>query len=207
MTRFSIAVVLAVVIGCSSPGATHNDTIAWPDTMDTEWVVTSIGGSPIVSGTRVTLRTSPGGIGGHSGCNWYGLRPDSGRSLVEMTARGCRSDIQDQERRFTSLLPRAVRAVRRGDTLRLIDSVPSELITLVLRRPTGSAVSALGGSDWRLAAATSRFIDTDSVVIRFARDSVNGFGGCRQFEGTYGTRRPPPRDLPVHAPARLRLRA
>lgn len=188
MRRFAIAALLAGVNGCAGTTTARNDTIAWPDTADVEWVATSIGGSPIVPGTRVTMRTSPGGIGGYSGCNWYGLRRDTGRTLVEMTARGCRSDIQDQEHRLTVLLPQAVRAVRRADTLRLIDSMPSELITFVKREPTGANASALIGTSWRLRSSTSRFIDTDSVLLRFSRDSISGFGGCRHFEGTYTAR-------------------
>jgi heat shock protein HslJ len=185
MKASMIVAALAVGAACAPATPVRNDTIAWPDTTDTEWVAASIGGSPLVPGTRVTMRTSPRGIGGYSGCNWYGLRNDSGRTLVEMTARGCRSDIQDQERRLTVLLPQAVRGVRRGDTLVLLDRVPSELITFVRRHPTPSEPSQLVGTAWRLAWSTSRFVDIDSVWVRFGTESVSGFGGCRAFDGTY----------------------
>lgn len=180
-----LVAALALGTACAPAAPVHNDTLAWPDTMDTEWVAASIGGSPMVPQTRVTMRTSPRGIGGYSGCNWYGLRNDSGRTLVEMTARGCRSDIQDQERRLVVLLPQAVRAVRRGDTLVLLDRVPSQLITFVRRHPAPVDPSQLIATTWRLTTSTSRFVDSDSVWVRFGTDSVSGFGGCREFDGTY----------------------
>lgn len=131
------------------------------------------------------MRTAPGGIGGYSGCNWYGVRRDSGRALVEMTARGCRSDIQDQERRFTLLLPQAVRAARRGDTLVLLDSVPSELITFVRRQPASATASFAVSTTWRLLRSTMPGMSTDSVVLRFTANSASGFGGCRGLTGSY----------------------
>jgi heat shock protein HslJ len=183
-----LVTALAVGAACAPAAPARNDTIAWPDTTDTEWVAATIGGSPLVPGTRVTMRTSPQGVGGYSGCNWYGLRNDSERTLVEMTARGCRSDIQDQERRLAVLLPQAVRAVRRNDTLVLLDRVPSQLIAFVRRHPSPSDPSQLVGTGWRLASSTSRFVGIDSVWVRFGTDSVSGFGGCREFDGTYSAR-------------------
>jgi heat shock protein HslJ len=182
--------LLTVALGgaCGGAGPGRNDTIPWPDTSEAEWVAVSVGGSPMVPGTRVTMATSPGGIGGYTGCNWYGLRPDSQRTLVEMTARGCRSDIQDQERRLTMLLPRAAAGVRRGDTLVLLDSIASPLMVFVRRQPTGADASRLVGTSWRLATSTSPHISIDSVLLRFSTDSMAGFGGCREFEGTYAAR-------------------
>jgi len=175
-------------IGCRPAPSARNDTISWPDTSDAEWVATRIGGSPLVPGTRVTMRTAPNGIGGYSGCNWYGLKPDSARMQVEMTARGCRSDIQDQERRFALLLPQTVFAVRRGDTLVLLDRVPSELIAFVQRQRTASNPAQLLGASWRLSSTTMKTVSPDSVILRFTADSASGFGGCRAFDGTYTVR-------------------
>jgi heat shock protein HslJ len=187
--RLAIATALALAGACASPAPRANDTLPWPDSTQAEWVAVSIGDSPVVPGTRVTVRTSKGDVGGYSGCNWYGVRRDSARgpALVEMTARGCRSDIQDQERRFTMLLPQAVAAVRRGDTLVLLDSMPSELITLVRRHPTPSAPTFSVATTWRLITSTMPGMSTDSVLLTFTADSVSGYGGCRDLAGTYIT--------------------
>ena len=185
-----LAAGLVLLCACGPASVRRTDTIPWPDTSDAEWVALTIGGSPIVSGTRVTMRTSAGGIGGYTGCNWYGLRPDTAQALVEMTARGCRSEIQDQEYRFTLLLPQATSALRRGDTLTLLDSVPSELITFVRRHRSGSNADALVGTSWRMASATWRGIGPAAVLLRFVTDTVvSGFGGCRDFDGSYTAQR------------------
>lgn len=175
-------------LGCASAASARNDTIPWPDTTEAEWVATTIGGSPLAPRTRVTMQTAPSGIAGYAGCNWYGLRPDSARVLVEMTARGCRSDIQDQEQRFALLLPQAVSAVRRGDTLVLLDSVPSELITFVRRHRATSNPAQLPGTTWRLSSTTLEAVAPDLMILRFATDSASGFAGCRDFDATYRAR-------------------
>ena len=177
--------LLVMAVACRSPDLASTDTTAWPDTATAEWIALAIGGRPVLPGTRVTVQTSAGNVGGYSGCNWYGLRRDSGRTLTEMTARGCRDDVQDQERRLTMLLPGAVRAVRRADTLTLLDSSASPVITLVRRQPTGATPAQLRGVSWRLVASTVRQINTDSVLVRFSADSVHGFAGCRNLSGTY----------------------
>ena len=182
-------VLVPVTIGvfaltaCRAPAPRAADTVAWPDSARAEWIAVSIGGSPLAPDTRVTMQTASGNLGGYTGCNWYGVRRDSGRTLVEMTGRGCRSDIQDQERRFTLLLTQAIAAARRGDTLVLLDSVPSELITFVRRQPTSSTLPV--GHVWRLVSSTWPGMSADSVLLRFTADSVYGYGGCRELTGTY----------------------
>lgn len=179
--------VALLVSACATSQPPAADTTAWPDTATAEWVALTIGGAPLVPGTRVTVQTSSGGVGGYTGCNWYGLRRDSTRFLVEMSARGCRADIQEQELRLTTLLTRAVRAIRGGDTATLLDSTGAALMTLARRHRTGATREHLVAASWRLATSTVAEITHDSVVVRFTADSVTGFGGCRQLFATYLT--------------------
>jgi heat shock protein HslJ len=141
----------------------------------------------MLSGTRATVQTSPTGVGGYSGCNWYGLRRDSASALVEMTARGCRDDIQDQDQRLTNALTRASSAVHQGDTLTLLDGGGSALVLLLRRKPTPATGAELPGTSWRLTSTTMAEIGADSVTLRFTADSVAGFAGCRGLSGTYVT--------------------
>ena len=160
---------------------------AWPDTAAAEWVVLSILGAPVIPGSRVTVQTAPTGIGGYSGCNWYGMRRDTSARGVEMTARACMrpTGVMEQEQRLVSALPRGVAAVRSGDTLTVRDSAGASILTLLLRRPTGSNVSQLAGTGWRLERSTIAVLDT-TMTLQFGKDSVSGHGGCRDFMGTYG---------------------
>jgi heat shock protein HslJ len=159
---------------------------AWPDTATAEWVALAIFDAPVIAETRVTVQTSPTGIGGYSGCNWYGMRRDSSRG-VEMTARACTrpAGVMEQEQRLVSALTKGATAVRSGDTLTVRDTAGASILTLLLRRPTGSNVSQLPGTAWRLQHATIATLDT-TMTLRFGQDSVSGHGGCRDFVGTYG---------------------
>src|SRR5690349_2079474 len=103
----------------------------WPDSVSGEWVVASLGDSPVVAGTRLTMVKTASDVGGYGGCNWFGIVRDSTRTLIQSTAIGCPSPISDQESRFTKQLTRAAFSIRRGDTLQLLDSARNELMTLV----------------------------------------------------------------------------
>jgi heat shock protein HslJ len=181
-----VATSVVLVAACTKERAPAA-AVAWPDTVAAEWVALSIFGAPVLLGSRVTVQTSPTGIGGYSGCNWYGMRRDTAARGVEMTARACMrpAGVMEQEQRLVSALTKGATAVRSGDTLNVRDSAGGSVLTLLRRRPTGSDVSQLGGTAWRLERSTIASLDT-TMTIRFARDSVSGHGGCRDFVGTYG---------------------
>jgi len=43
-----------------------------PDLVETEWVLTSINGGPLLEGTNITLAFYPSELSGFAGCNGYG---------------------------------------------------------------------------------------------------------------------------------------
>jgi heat shock protein HslJ len=176
-------VVIASAAGCAQPE--RDLAIPWPDTAHAEWVVHTLRESPLIRGTRITVETTPTGVGGYSGCNWYGMRRDSAGG-VEMTARACLepAGVMDQEQRFTSALGAAASAARAGDTLKVRDSAGSALLTLIRRNPTGADVSMLHDTAWSLRFSTRPGLDT-TATIAFLADSVRGFGGCRDYLGTW----------------------
>jgi heat shock protein HslJ len=174
-----------MAVGCAER---PSDMRPWPDTTSAEWILLRIGGDTVVSGTRATLATSPGGEGGYSGCNWYGVRRDSARAGVEMTARECAPPIAEQERRFTRMLTAATRARYFGDTLALYDSASAELGRFIRRHPTGMTGAELAGTRWSLNSGSNLTLYWPGVTLAFQRDSVSGFGGCRNYRGTYTAR-------------------
>ena len=176
--------VAACVGGGSDPP--RESVVAWPEATEEEWTVLALFGQPIISGSRLTVQTSPTGIGGYSGCNWYGMRRDSLRRGVEMTARACTrpAGLMEQEQRFVSALMKGAVALRRGDTLIVRDSGGAAILTLLRRQPTGADVSQLPGTSWVLRRSTNRVLDT-TATMRFTPDSVSGFGGCRGYVGTW----------------------
>ena len=183
----------ATVIACDAAEQrtqSRDSAIAWPDTSSAEWIATSIAGRPVIPGTRVTLETSPGGVGGYTGCNWYGARREGIHRGLEMTARGCTrpAGIDEQERRFANALQRATTAAIRRDTLELRDSSGVEVLAFIRRRASPVGPAQLVGTSWRLRSSTMPALDTAQVTLRFSSDSVSGFGGCRDYTGTYSAR-------------------
>jgi heat shock protein HslJ len=177
-----IAVVCAVA-GCDAPS---ESTEAWPEVAEAEWTVLALFEQPIIRGSRLTVQTSATGIGGYSGCNWYGMRRDSLRRGVEMTARACTrpAGLMEQEQRFVSALTKGAVAVRKGDTLIVRDSGGAAILTLLRRTPTGADASQLPGTSWVLRRSTNRTLDT-TATMRFTSDSVSGFAGCRNYVGSW----------------------
>jgi heat shock protein HslJ len=161
-------------------------TTSWPDTTAAEWTVLTIHEQPVIAGSRLTVQTSPTGIGGYTGCNWYGMRSDSSRRGMEMTARACTrpAGLMEQERTFTSMLAKGAVAVRRSDTLIVRDSGGAAILTLLRRQPTGADAKQLPGTAWTLQRSTNPRI-ASNVTLRFTADSVSGFAGCRDFTGTW----------------------
>ena len=157
----------------------------WPDSVSGEWVVASLGDSPVVAGTRLTMVKTASDVGGYGGCNWFGIVRDSTRTLIQSTAIGCPSPISDQESRFTKQLTRAAFSITRGDTLQLLDSARNELMTLVKRQPTRASATQLVGITWLLADASSLTLNWPGVTLSFGPDGISGFGGCRKLSGAY----------------------
>jgi len=187
---YAAAATVMACGGADQRPRSRDSAIAWPDTASAEWIAYSIAGRPVIPGTRVTLETSPGGVGGYTGCNWYGARRGDIHRGLEMTARACTrpTGIDEQERRFANALQRATTAAIRHDSLVLRDSSGVEVLAFVLRRPSPVNPAQLVGTSWRLRASTMPGLDTTRATLRFSSDSVSGFGGCRNLTGTYAAR-------------------
>lgn len=190
MLSFAAAATLISCEGAEQRAQSRDSAVAWPDTASAEWIAYSIAGRPVIPGTRVTLETSPGGVGGYTGCNWYGARRGEIHRGLEMTARGCTrpAGIDEQERRFANALQRATTAAIRRDTLRLRESSGADALAFILRQPSPVDPAQLVGTLWRLRSSTMPGLDTTRVTLRFSSDSVSGFGGCRSYTGTYVAR-------------------
>lgn len=82
---------------------------------DGEWRAVDINGVPVVEGSAVTLRLDGSKVSGNSGCNSYSgtfQRLSDQRlrfSPISQTRLACTSEaLNEQERRFTTILPQVV---------------------------------------------------------------------------------------------------
>jgi heat shock protein HslJ len=92
----------------------------------TEWVLTTLDGSPPVGGTSFTLVFADGGISGKAGCNLYfGDYDQSGNTLsipmIGMTEMYCMDPegVMDQESTYLAILSRLGTFSVDGSQLRL----------------------------------------------------------------------------------------
>jgi len=103
---------------------------------DTEWVVTSIGGKPMVPQSKVTLQIlADNGAGGRGGCNSYFAETrfeDSPLSFgpVAGTLMACSQELMDQEGRYFDALAATADFTRNGNSLHLLDKGGKVLVEL-----------------------------------------------------------------------------
>ncbi|ODT82958.1 MAG: hypothetical protein ABS76_05385 [Pelagibacterium sp. SCN 64-44] len=103
---------------------------------DTQWVVTAIGGTPVLAQSKVTLQImADNGAGGRGGCNSYFAETrfeDSPLSFgpVAGTMMACSEALMEQEGRYYDALARTANFARTGKSLHLLDSAGTVLVEL-----------------------------------------------------------------------------
>jgi heat shock protein HslJ len=162
----------------------------------TEWVLSSIGGRPPVVGSRITLDFSDESLGGYSGCNWYGSKYEDTDSSFRIeramaTARGCLlpAGVSEQEMAYFNALTAVGSYEASDDRLLMRDASNRVILEFTRRVPLPMDPAALVGTHWRLEAIDGvQAISDPPATLRFAADSMSGFGGCRDYTGTYVAR-------------------
>lgn len=161
---------------------------------DTEWVLLSLDGTSPVAGTRITLEFTPERhLGGYAGCNWYGSEyTQDGDALgvaeIERTARACHEPpgVLEQENRYLRMLEASSAYQVAGDTLRTEAAEGAGVLVFQRRKPLPMNPADLVGTQWRLDihTDTSPAIDPP-ITLRFGKQDVSGFAGCRDYSGLY----------------------
>jgi putative lipoprotein len=105
--------------------------------LETIWTVTSIGGEPILPGSKVTFSIAADyRAGGNSGCNNYFTEagftePPLAFGPIAGTRMACAPDIMAQETRFFAALGATVGYELSGNSLKLVDAAGVPLVGLV----------------------------------------------------------------------------
>jgi len=147
---------LALLAGADTLATFTADPPRTPGPLDDiEWGLVSLGGEPLIDGTRGTLTftSQPAGPGpsdgydllnGDGGCNGFGggYRLNGGRlshppaeAGLVATDMGCEPALLQQESRFLSAVWDAVRVCREGDRLELLGADGTALAVLERRPP------------------------------------------------------------------------
>ena len=187
-----LAVVLVLLAACEMPNTPPVRTPAppaGPQVVGTEWELIAMQGKPVLSGTRVTLIFDEKSAGGYSGCNWYGGEYSKSASTLQVkqvtsTARGClKPDGTDkQERDYYMLLQRPLTIAAEPQRLTLKDATGAAVLEFKPIPSTPMDPAALVGTRWQVP-------DTNITLIFATVETYRGFGGCRDYRGTYRAKR------------------
>ena len=172
----------------------------FPDLTGSEWRITQMGGTAIISGREPVLEfRSDGQVGGSGGCNSFFGRYEQAGSKLTVTGLGstrmmCLGDgIMEQERAFLDLLGGVTELTFRPDPSGAL-TVTSESGVSFTGTPATPAPpvvtpdpDALTGAEWIVEDINRMgIIDNSHLTLTFGADGrVSGSTNCNAFGGVY----------------------
>lgn len=159
----------------------------------TDWILSSINGQPPLPGSNVTLKFDSATAGGYSGCNWYGGPYSVRDSQIDIgqiagTARACMlpDGAMDQEQRLYHTLGSVASFSVVDSVLQLRDSTNAMVLEFRLRPRFAMNPADLVGTRWTLLALNAdTVVSTPPITLVLSDSETSGFGGCRNYTGTY----------------------
>lgn len=206
----TVAVLLAALLSACGPAAAPegpDPTATAPPPASggnllegTEWVLTSLGASPLLDGTHITLKFAEGKLGGFAGCNSYGGAQDSGGQIataegtltvseMAMTAMACPSPegVMEQEQAYVEALRAASTYHLDGDRLELRDAGGATILTFARQEALGGDIRELVGTSWRLISmdGTAPMEGSDITLAFHDEHRLGGHAGCQDYVVVY----------------------
>ncbi len=189
LLRFAglLALTALVAAACNTAAANGNSGLA-----NTEWLLSTMDGAPIASGTNVTLGFGLAQASGNSGCNDYttSYQTSGSHDLVfgniAATRKLCDQAANVLEAKYFASLAQVARFALAGGNLTLLDRANSAVLTFApapaqsLEGPwTVTMVNNGTGGVASVPAGVS------GAMSFFANGTIEGFGGCNNFSGSY----------------------
>lgn len=191
-----VALVLAGMVGaCSQDLLPSESTSTTPSLQGTEWILARMGPVRSVADTQVWLVVDSNGVGGYSGCNWYGGQArtlEDGQILMDdisMTMRGCLDPINRQESTYLRLLGQARTYTVERDSLYLRVPENDTALVYVRRRPLEGHLGNLANTRWSFESMTwDQPVPNIPATVSFTDSTYAIEAGCARYGGTYTTR-------------------
>ena len=189
------ALLVALLASCVQP----NDASAQPagdgfEFDDTEWVLGSLNGEPLLKDTNITLEFKGESFNGYSGCNWYGGPYTVTETAIDFvdggsTARACNTptEVMQQEETYGRALYRAATYRATDDHLELANGAGDVTLAFTQKPQLPMNPADLVGTKWRLRAVSGDDLPADALVtLNFPAAGVfNGVLGCIDYSGKY----------------------
>ena len=171
----SLALLLAVALGGCG---TLRSLFGRPaEVGDSEWILQSLNGKPLVEDSNITLSFDKGRAGGYAGCNWYGwnYRPSGPTPQVPevtITVRLCSepAGVMEQEQEYVEALRQMKAFEVQGDRLLVKDAEDEAILVFQRRQALPLDPAKLVGTRWQLQTmAGESLLDGSQITLRFDR--------------------------------------
>ena len=182
-----LALAAMVAVACNTSAANKSSAL-----LDTEWVLGTVEGAPVVSGTNATLAFGLAQAAGFAGCNQfttsYTTNGSGGLSFgpIASTRKLCDEATNTFEANYFAALAKVVKFAIANDQLTLYDRVNTAVLTF------GQAAPATVEGPWNVTmvnngsgAVASVPAGISASVAFLPNNIVEGFGGCNNFSGTF----------------------
>lgn len=162
--------------------------------VDREWFLNSLDGKPLIEGTNIILAFDEASFSGFAGCNGYGGPVETGEDgsikFGEMSsqAEGCiePEGVLDQEINYLDQLLDMKKYHVDSGILTLSIREGGQRLVYSLREPFEMDPALLDDSDWNLLPSDDfPLIEGSEITISFSNGKMEGFGGCRNYQGEY----------------------
>jgi heat shock protein HslJ len=137
------ALLAACATGTQEPSPTPR-----PVLVDTEWVLISLDGSPLIEQTQITLNLGEASLDGSAGCNTYGASYAAAEDSLRLsglywTEMGCTEPegVMDQEQAYLDALSAAARFRLDGDGLEVYDEAGASILAFAAKGAPSSVLA------------------------------------------------------------------
>ena len=162
--------------------------------VDREWFLNTLDGKPLIERTNIILAFDDASFSGFAGCNGYGGPVETGEDgsirFGEMSsqAEGCiePEGVLDQEINYLDQLLDMKKYHVDNGILTLSIREGGQRLVYSLREPIEMNPVLLDDSDWNLLPSDDfPLIEGSEITISFSNGKMEGFGGCRNYQGEY----------------------
>ncbi len=189
-TLLFIALLAIVLLGCG--GVSRTTAGVAPNT---QWVLSTMNGQPIMSGVAITAEFDQSVMFGSSGCNNYHIPYTTKRNQVTFgqgvaeTAKACDPSVMDLEQTYLATLPTGKRYETVGTTLQLLNATGYPILVYVKME------TSLPGTAWNVLTynngkgAVQSVAAGTTMTANFGIDSnLTGNAGCNDYTARYSVR-------------------
>jgi heat shock protein HslJ len=167
---------------------------------DTEWVLTSLHGSPLLEDTHITIKFEESLLSGFAGCNHYGGTPDTGRYTTTaegglsipafaITVMDCPSPegVMQQEKAYVDAFIDAAAYRLTGEGLEIMNAAGETVLVYVQQAKAEMDPGDLLGTAWQLVSVDGASLDEGSSITLVFHNAhrVSRRTGCRDYVAIY----------------------